>query len=106
MRFQYRKRYEITCDAEKAKSVLDKANGFNTASGMRSHVTSPSDGPRGSVRVFQYRKRYEITCDKREQDEKVPDFEFQYRKRYEITCDTKHGMNLILNHQVSIPQAV
>ena len=39
--FQYRKRYEITCDA------IDDA------------VTTIA------TTAFQYRKRYEITCDKR-----------------------------------------
>ena len=37
--FQYRKRYEITCDKNIAVEILDEAIGFNTASGMRSHVT-------------------------------------------------------------------
>ena len=37
--FQYRKRYEVTCDAANAVPGRRSAAGFNTASGMRSHVT-------------------------------------------------------------------
>ena len=37
--------------------------GFNTASGMRSHVTVSSVTEAVYVFTFQYRKRYEITCD-------------------------------------------
>ena len=39
--FQYRKRYEITCDDESAKMQQRGWRSFNTASGMRSHVTVP-----------------------------------------------------------------
>ena len=42
--------------------------GFNTASGMRSHVTRPSYFDPFRTGTFQYRKRYEITCDN---DERV-----------------------------------
>ena len=61
--FQYRKRYEITCDAVGVAIGAGGLYGFNTASGMRSHVTAKQqqDEPRGGA--FQYRKRYEITCD-------------------------------------------
>ena len=63
MRFQYRKRYEVTCDSRTLKTF----------------ITSIS---------FQYRKRYEVTCDP---DfiafMKAYDQGFQYRKRYEVTCD-------------------
>ena len=61
--FQYRKRYEITCD----KKALH---------GEIVHYK------------FQYRKRYEITCDACDSPT-VGAFiaPFQYRKRYEITCD-------------------
>ena len=38
--FQYRKRYEITCDWVDDEEVRTKMYGFNTASGMRSHVTN------------------------------------------------------------------
>ena len=38
--FQYRKRYEVTCDHLGASSKVADKIGFNTASGMRSHVTS------------------------------------------------------------------
>ena len=36
---------------------------FNTASGMRSHVTSMETIIRSGTTKFQYRKRYEVTCD-------------------------------------------
>ena len=67
--FQYRKRYEVTCDEEH------------------------TDDSAKILARFQYRKRYEVTCDF------LPDFirfmevydpeffGFQYRKRYEVTCD-------------------
>ena len=38
-RFQYRKRYEVTCDEKPLKGVGSYGKRFNTASGMRSHVT-------------------------------------------------------------------
>ena len=136
-RFQYRKRYEITCDVQRHRGVVRglcvsipqavwdhmwpmfstlprrRLSGFNTASGMRSHVTSrakastddvcsrfnTASGMRSHVTAvrdtlkevyskFQYRKRYEITCDLVAYDwgkKNLPTF--QYRKRYEITCD-------------------
>ena len=37
--FQYRKRYEVTCDEEVFVCEKSDVKGFNTASGMRSHVT-------------------------------------------------------------------
>ena len=37
--------------------------GFNTASGMRSHVTRKFNDKRSLGKAFQYRKRYEVTCD-------------------------------------------
>ena len=37
--------------------------GFNTASGMRSHVTTTAGKEPPAPAQFQYRKRYEITCD-------------------------------------------
>ena len=37
--------------------------GFNTASGMRSHVTCPRKWMHTRIIMFQYRKRYEVTCD-------------------------------------------
>ena len=63
MQFQYRKRYEITCDEKWKKERRRKGGGFNTASGMRSHVTGNVDVGQVTVWQFQYRKRYEITCD-------------------------------------------
>ena len=65
--FQYRKRYEITCDK---KSVIISV----------------------FLLKFQYRKRYEITCDELVEDGTIHmTMEFQYRKRYEITCDMTIG---------------
>ena len=60
--FQYRKRYEVTCD-EKAITADADILGFNTASGMRSHVTMRASAPARGANAFQYRKRYEVTCD-------------------------------------------
>ena len=61
--FQYRKRYEVTCDAVRL-----------------------SEGYTGAE--FQYRKRYEVTCDVEKVKNEHGDAEqFQYRKRYEVTCD-------------------
>ena len=82
VQFQYRKRYEITCD--------------------ENVIAEPS-----FIEEFQYRKRYEITCDTRinptdEQD----NYKFQYRKRYEITCDDAHQQERSSSAHVSIPQAV
>ena len=37
--------------------------GFNTASGMRSHVTREFVNGAKFDYEFQYRKRYEVTCD-------------------------------------------
>ena len=39
------------------------AGGFNTASGMRSHVTARGEILPCELARFQYRKRYEVTCD-------------------------------------------
>ena len=64
--FQYRKRYEITCDNIWNNDVDNLIWGFNTASGMRSHVTSFENAPIDMLIRFQYRKRYEITCDAEE----------------------------------------
>ena len=61
--------------------------GFNTASGMRSHVTKWWKSYTTNRNWFQYRKRYEITCDVRYHFQETRPKSFQYRKRYEITCD-------------------
>ena len=37
--FQYRKRYEVTCDLRDGELPVRSIRSFNTASGMRSHVT-------------------------------------------------------------------
>ena len=85
--FQYRKRYEITWDLMRGLPGTGKSS-FNTASGMRSHVTCKSDEERAESDAFQYRKRYEITCDQsRARRCRYQLLKFQYRKRYEITCD-------------------
>ena len=86
-RFQYRKRYEVTCDERKISSRC-AVSGFNTASGMRSHVTASRGCRRIPQAGFQYRKRYEVTCDYqgRSHEGRHQDG-FQYRKRYEVTCD-------------------
>ena len=61
--FQYRKRYEVTCDIG---IVMEEE----------------------WMLLFQYRKRYEVTCDTINVyvagEEALV---FQYRKRYEVTCD-------------------
>ena len=79
---------------------------FNTASGMRSHVTKSMLRLSASSGTFQYRKRYEITCDKKDQGEKKKQAVFQYRKRYEITCDETPLLEKFVVQAVSIPQAV
>ena len=61
--FQYRKRYEVTCDTIEKMVSRTIFSSFNTASGMRSHVTSALEFPVEAAEVFQYRKRYEVTCD-------------------------------------------
>ena len=60
--FQYRKRYEVTCDLEACPASIGRRS-FNTASGMRSHVTRDEVDETMGVLLFQYRKRYEVTCD-------------------------------------------
>ena len=62
---------------------------FNTASGMRSHVTAEPLQPTKADIAFQYRKRYEVTCDIKIADEERAAALFQYRKRYEVTCDSR-----------------
>ena len=65
--FQYRKRYEVTCDASKREKKECKRL------------------------WFQYRKRYEVTCDFNPTKYSMEKALFQYRKRYEVTCDGNHG---------------
>ena len=79
---------------------------FNTASGMRSHVTVRLYDTWEWKERFQYRKRYEITCDIKGLEKKSTGFSFQYRKRYEITCDSEWNHYPARYDQVSIPQAV
>ena len=61
--FQYRKRYEVTCDVDQYGEEKRKTGRFNTASGMRSHVTWLKNSSKFISAQFQYRKRYEVTCD-------------------------------------------
>ena len=61
--FQYRKRYEVTCDINSTLRIGKRCWSFNTASGMRSHVTAYVVATETDVAMFQYRKRYEVTCD-------------------------------------------
>ena len=62
--FQYRKRYEVTCDDGRGKGSVELLVRFNTASGMRSHVTKEICWLEDQLlQMFQYRKRYEVTCD-------------------------------------------
>ena len=63
--FQYRKRYEVTCDDN--HPVYDALI---------------------ELRKFQYRKRYEVTCDLKMLRQYIRCSLFQYRKRYEVTCDS------------------
>ena len=87
-KFQYRKRYEITCDSTEKRGRREEFASFNTASGMRSHVTHHPKKYQYTSYRFQYRKRYEITCDTVTcLSQASISIWFQYRKRYEITCD-------------------
>ena len=85
--FQYRKRYEVTCDRSNFYITSEADHSSNTASGMRSHVTIVSMGDKAGLQEFQYRKRYEVTCDERINYDTISGHRFQYRKRYEVTCD-------------------
>ena len=68
--------------------TLPRRGSFNTASGMRSHVTPLGSWDEKIPGGFQYRKRYEVTCDAQSQCLLVAgQWRFQYRKRYEVTCD-------------------
>ena len=67
--------------------TMNALQSFNTASGMRSHVTPFGQPLQSCRRPFQYRKRYEITCDLAVMIQQSIERKFQYRKRYEITCD-------------------
>ena len=70
-----------------ANSTISWDAGFNTASGMRSHVTVNAVEEEWVTEEFQYRKRYEVTCDITESTDTESLKLFQYRKRYEVTCD-------------------
>ena len=55
MKFQYRKRYEVTCDPVYDALIELRKAGFNTASGMRSHVTvsGRSQKQKAQIRVLE-----------------------------------------------------
>ena len=105
--FQYRKRYEVTCDKAATAFIAYKAASFNTASGMRSHVTTmptrstqvatsfnTASGMRSHVTLISFGVL-------------IREPKFQYRKRYEVTCDEQRLHDLLEYYvQVSIPQAV
>ena len=82
LRFQYRKRYEVTCD--KAGMIIN----YNRTS-------------------FQYRKRYEVTCDKR-----LEDNEYYCKGGFNTASGMRSHVTIIMKVQmecfyvVSIPQAV
>ena len=63
IKFQYRKRYEVTCDVYAKGDFYYYGFRFNTASGMRSHATFCNILFKIDTHRFQYRKRYEVTCD-------------------------------------------
>ena len=86
-------RSHVTSAAQRLR--MEAHSGFNTASGMRSHVTSSTATHAASAARFQYRKRYEITCDYAPPSPFLTFSMFQYRKRYEITCDPNHYWILI-----------
>ena len=91
--FQYRKRYEVTCDLRWSGCSFHRWRSFNTASGMRSHVTWMARMRENGRNTFQYRKRYEVTCDETISTETASRLlPFQYRKRYEVTCDMQRCM--------------
>ena len=94
--FQYRKRYEVTCDmSELAIRVAETTFQYR----KRYEVTCDTRSSTGLslwLTWFQYRKRYEVTCDAKAThhfDGKV--IGFQYRKRYEVTCDL--NMKIFIN---------
>ena len=47
-----------------SSTIRTNHNRFNTASGMRSHVTNGEGLVQLIISSFQYRKRYEVTCDR------------------------------------------
>ena len=129
--FQYRKRYEITCDLNDAVNTVLSGSSFNTASGMRSHVTNKvcsgkrfrigfntASGMRSHVtsrHAYYANLSPEVSIPQAVWDHMWHEdryrschrsCKFQYRKRYEITCDTSFQEEGAINISVSIPQAV
>ena len=129
--FQYRKRYEVTCDVYVFTEEDFEVGGFQYR--KRYEVTcdkaAACENPR--FPAFQYRKRYEVTCDvcdvtivevapprfntasgmrshvtSRRRGATPSRSAFQYRKRYEVTCDVNLSKNICICCDVSIPQAV
>ena len=104
--FQYRKRYEVTCDYTVICLAKHSETSFNTASGMRSHVTEVMRREikvESSFNTASGMRSHVTSIVKEEADMKVL---FQYRKRYEVTCDLGEYHELNSNKLVSIPQAV
>ena len=104
--FQYRKRYEITCDSKLHVSMYGKLK-FQYRKRYEITCDERDNTENFSGYSFQYRKRYEVTCDATETDVAMMELMgFQYRKRYEITCDWQLRLSMGKLFLVSIPQAV
>ena len=129
--FQYRKRYEVTCDVVNSFMFTKKGTCFNTASGMRSHVTNlltiskmrctrfnTASGMRShvtdSIELYTNAQDGFNTASGMRSHVTMSRFattrrglSFQYRKRYEVTCDSQGGhAQRGASRRVSIPQAV
>ena len=81
---------------------------FNTASGMRSHVTAKKKAGLKLEYKFQYRKRYEITCDLQMSE----DYRFHPDRRFNTASGMRSHVTAWPSSarknglKVSIPQAV
>ena len=62
--FQYRKRYEVTCDDLKKKRKENESLKVSIPQAVWGHMW-PRDlrSSKYADNPFQYRKRYEVTCD-------------------------------------------
>ena len=90
--FQYRKRYEVTCDSKSSSAQFRSVWRFNTASGMRSHVTRQNDGRQvGEAVRFNTASGMRSHVTANANWDKAFLSRFQYRKRYEVTCDSVSG---------------
>ena len=81
-------------------------NGFNTASGMRSHATMIDRQTELDKMSFNTASGMRSHATQAAAGDKLGLVEFQYRKRYEVTCDTIKDEFVKPYGQVSIPQAV